>query len=165
MSTLSYLLLGSNLGDRAARLARARAYLAASAGEIVEASAIYETAAWGVEDQPDFLNQVLAIATTLAPDALLAACHAAEQQQGRQRVLRWGARSLDVDILLFGNEVIATPTLTVPHMALPFRRFTLVPLTEIAPQLVHPQLHQTITELLAACPDPLPVWLYKPGNE
>ena len=165
MSTLCYLLLGSNLGNRAARLAQARSYLGASAGEIVAASAIYETAAWGVEDQPDFLNQVLAIATTLAPAALLVACQAAEQQQGRQRVLRWGARSLDVDILLFGDEVLATPTLTVPHMALPFRRFTLVPLAEIAPQLMHPQLHQPIAELLAACPDPLPVWLYKQENE
>jgi 2-amino-4-hydroxy-6-hydroxymethyldihydropteridine diphosphokinase len=157
MSTLSYLLLGSNLGDRPTRLNKARATLAASAGEIVAASSIYETAAWGVEDQPDFLNQVLAITTTLTPDALLAACQAAEQQQGRQRALRWGARSLDVDILLFGNEVIATPTLTVPHPALPFRRFTLIPLAELASQLVHPQLHQTIAKLLLDCPDPLPV--------
>jgi 2-amino-4-hydroxy-6-hydroxymethyldihydropteridine diphosphokinase len=143
VSTLSYLLLGSNLGDRSARLAQARANLAASAGEIVAASSIYETAAWGVEDQPDFLNQVLA------------ACQAAEQQQGRQRALRWGARSLDVDILLFGAEIIASPTLTVPHPALPFRRFTLIPLAELAPQLMHPQLHQTVAELLAECPDPL----------
>ncbi|MGI4822804.1 MAG: 2-amino-4-hydroxy-6-hydroxymethyldihydropteridine diphosphokinase [Janthinobacterium lividum] len=161
MSTLSYLLLGSNLGDRPARLAQARTYLAASAGEIVAASSIYETAAWGVEDQPDFLNQVLAVSTNLAPAALLAACQAAERQQGRQRTLRWGARSLDVDILLFGNEVLATPTLTVPHAALPFRRFTLVPLAEIAPKLMHPHLHLTIAELLADCPDPLPVRLYK----
>jgi 2-amino-4-hydroxy-6-hydroxymethyldihydropteridine diphosphokinase len=161
MSTLSYLLLGSNLGDRPARLAQARTYLATSAGEIVAASSIYETAAWGVEDQPDFLNQVLAVSTNLSPASLLAACQAAEQQQGRQRTLRWGARSLDVDILLFGNEVLTTPTLTVPHPALPFRRFTLVPLAEIAPHLMHPHLHCTITELLANCPDPLPVRLYK----
>jgi 2-amino-4-hydroxy-6-hydroxymethyldihydropteridine diphosphokinase len=155
VSTLSYLLLGSNLGDRSARLAQARANLAASAGEIVAASSIYETAAWGVEDQPDFLNQVLAVTTSLAPTAVLAACQAAEQQQGRQRALRWGARSLDVDILLFGAEIIASPTLTVPHPALPFRRFTLIPLAELAPQLMHPQLHQTVAELLAECPDPL----------
>ena len=156
-ATLAYLLLGTNLGDRAARLARARASLAASAGELVAASAIYETAAWGLEDQPDYLNQVLAVETFLPPAALLAACHAAEQQQGRQRILRWGARSLDVDILFFGDEIINMPTLMVPHLALPFRRFTLVPLAETAPELGHPQLHQTIAELLAACPDPLPV--------
>jgi 2-amino-4-hydroxy-6-hydroxymethyldihydropteridine diphosphokinase len=160
MSTLSYLLLGSNLGDRPARLAQARTYLAASAGKIVAASSIYETAAWGVEDQPDFLNQVLAIDTALAPEELLAACQAAEQAQGRQRTLHWGPRSLDVDILFFGHEVIATPTLTVPHPALHCRRFTLIPLAELAPQLMHPQLQRTIAELLADCLDPLPVSLW-----
>ena len=155
--TTAYLLLGSNLGDRAARLAQARHDLAATAGRLVAVSALYETAAWGLEDQPAFLNQVLAVETSLAAPALLAACLAAEQTQGRVRRVRWGARTLDVDVLLFGNEVIATPTLTVPHPALPARRFALVPLAELAPQLRHPQRHQTIAELLQACPDPLPV--------
>ncbi|MGI4734306.1 MAG: 2-amino-4-hydroxy-6-hydroxymethyldihydropteridine diphosphokinase [Janthinobacterium lividum] len=154
---LAYLLLGSNLGNRAAYLRQAERALSAVAGEVVTASAYYETAAWGVEDQPAFLNQVLAVRTTLAAPALLAACFATEQQAGRQRQQRWGARTLDVDILLYGPEIIATPTLTVPHPALPARRFALVPLAEIAPQLRHPQLHLTIAELLATCPDPLPV--------
>jgi len=160
-ASLAYLLLGSNLGDRAARLAQARHDLATRAGQLVAASTIYETAAWGLEDQPAFLNQVLAVATTLLPANLLGACQAAEQAQGRERLVHWGARTLDVDILLFGQEIIATPTLTVPHPALPARRFALVPLAELAPQLRHPQLHQTMLELLAACPDPLPVqrWL------
>ncbi|WP_229725233.1 2-amino-4-hydroxy-6-hydroxymethyldihydropteridine diphosphokinase [Hymenobacter baengnokdamensis] len=157
MPTLAYLLLGSNLGDRAARLAQARHDLAATAGRLVAASALYETAAWGLTDQPAFLNQVLAIETDLAAPTLLAACLAAEQQQGRERQVRWAARTLDVDILLFGQEILATPTLTVPHPALPARRFALVPLAELAPQLRHPQLHQTISELLSACTDPLPV--------
>jgi len=157
LTTLAYLLLGSNLGDRAARLAQARADLAATTGRVMAASALYETAAWGVEDQPAFLNQVLAIETELDGPTLLAACQAAEQQQGRERRVRWGARTLDVDILLFGQEIIATPNLTVPHPALPARRFALVPLVELTPQLVHPQLHRTITELLAACPDELAV--------
>ena len=156
-TTLAYLLLGSNLGDRAARLAQARQDLAATAGRIITASALYETAAWGLEDQPAFLNQVLAIETQLDAPALLAICLAAEQQQGRERLVRWAARTLDVDILFFGQEIIATPTLAVPHPALPGRRFALVPLAELAPQFVHPQLHRTIAELLAACPDPLPV--------
>ncbi|QKG57339.1 2-amino-4-hydroxy-6-hydroxymethyldihydropteridine diphosphokinase [Hymenobacter sp. BRD128] len=155
--TTSYLLLGSNLGDRAAHLAQARYDLATTAGRVAAASALYETAAWGLEDQPAFLNQVLAVETTLDAPTLLAACLAAEQQQGRERQVRWGARTLDVDILLFGQEIMATPTLTVPHPALPTRRFALVPLAELAPQLVHPQLHHTIAELLAACPDPLEV--------
>lgn len=157
MKTLAYLLLGSNLGDRAARLAQAHADLAATAGRLMAASSRYETAAWGLEDQPAFLNQVLAVETELDGPTLLAACQAAEQQQGRARRVHWGARTLDVDILLFGQEIIATPSLTVPHPALPARRFALVPLAELVPQLVHPQLHRTIAELLAACPDKLAV--------
>jgi 2-amino-4-hydroxy-6-hydroxymethyldihydropteridine diphosphokinase len=162
--TLAYLLLGSNLGDRPARLAQARLDLAATAGHLVATSALYETAAWGLEDQPAFLNQVLALETELDATSLLAACQATEQQQGRERLVRWAARTLDVDILLFGQEIIATPTLTVPHPALPARRFALVPLAELAPHLVHPQLHCTIAELLAACPDPLPV-VQVPSNK
>lgn len=157
MNTVVYLLLGSNLGDRAGHLAAARQHLAATAGRVVAASGIYETAAWGMEDQPAFLNQVLALETSLPPLDLLAACLATEQQRGRERRERWGSRTLDVDILLFDNEILTLPTLTVPHPALPARRFALVPLAELAPQLVHPQLHQTVAALLAACPDPLPV--------
>jgi 2-amino-4-hydroxy-6-hydroxymethyldihydropteridine diphosphokinase len=154
---VAYLLLGSNLGDRAAYLQHAHLALAAAAGEIVAASAYYETAAWGVEDQPAFLNQALAVRTTLPAAQLLAACLATEQQAGRERQQRWGSRTLDVDILLYGQEIISTSTLTVPHPALPARRFALTPLAEIAPQVVHPQLHQTVAELLAHCPDPLAV--------
>ena len=156
-NTLAYLLLGSNLGDRAARLAQARRDLAATAGRITAASALYETAAWGLEDQPAFLNQVLAVETKLSAPALLAACLAAEQQQHRARLVRWAARTLDVDMLLFGQEIINTPTLTVPHPALPARRFALVPLAEVAPQLMHPVLRRTVDELLAACLDKLEV--------
>ena len=155
--TLAYLLLGSNLGDRAALLAAARHELAATAGEIVAASGLYETAAWGREDQPAFLNQALAIRTGLRPEALLTACQNAEQHAGRQRLEHWGSRTLDVDILLFGTEIIDTPALAVPHPRLPARRFALVPLAEIAGALVHPQRPETIEALLRHCPDPLPV--------
>jgi 2-amino-4-hydroxy-6-hydroxymethyldihydropteridine diphosphokinase len=153
---VAYLLLGSNLGDRAALLGQARAQLAAS-GTIVAESGIYETAAWGREDQPAFLNQALAIRTNLAAGDLLVACQATEQAAGRERHEHWGSRTLDVDILLFGAEIIVTPRLTVPHPRLAERRFALVPLAEIAGTLRHPQLAATIETLLAHCPDLLPV--------
>ena len=154
---LAYLLLGSNLGDRAALLAAARQELAETAGDIVAASGLYETAAWGREDQPAFLNQALAVRTWLRPEALLAACLAAEQHAGRQRLEHWGSRTLDVDILLYGSHVIQSPNLTVPHPRLSERRFALVPLAEIARAMRHPQLHLTVRDLLLHCPDPLPV--------
>ena len=158
---LAYLLLGSNLGDRAALLAAACQELAATAGEIVAQSGHYETAAWGREDQPAFLNQALAVRTWLRPEQLLAACQAAERHAGRERREHWGSRTLDVDILFYGNHVIQSPDLTVPHPRLPERRFALVPLAEIARALRHPQLHLTVSDLLLHCPDPLPVrpWL------
>ncbi|MGI4834879.1 MAG: 2-amino-4-hydroxy-6-hydroxymethyldihydropteridine diphosphokinase [Janthinobacterium lividum] len=162
-STLAYLLLGSNLGDRAAHLAAGRQHLLATAGDLITESAIYETAAWGTENQPAFLNQVLAFETYLPAQALLAVCLAAEQQQGRVRLERWGARSLDVDVLLFGATIMQTPFLTVPHPALPDRRFALLPLAEIAPHLRHPQLGQTIATLLQECPDTLPAWRWLDG--
>ncbi|MDQ2794565.1 MAG: 2-amino-4-hydroxy-6-hydroxymethyldihydropteridine diphosphokinase [Bacteroidota bacterium] len=138
-------------------LAAARQQLAATAGEILAESGIYETAAWGREDQPAYFNQVLAVRTGLRPEALLAACQAAEQAASRQRLEHWGSRTLDVDILLFGAEIIDSPTLTVPHPRLPVRRFALVPLAEIAKALRHPQLYETIETLLRHCPDPLAV--------
>jgi len=155
-SVVAYLLLGSNLGDRAALLGQARAQLAA-AGAIVAESDIYETAAWGREDQPAFLNQALAVSTTLTASGLLAVCQATEQAAGRERHEHWGSRTLDVDILLFGAEIIDTPSLTVPLPRLAERRFALLPLAEIAGTLHHPQLAATVEMLLARCPDPLPV--------
>ena len=157
----AYLLLGSNLGDRAALLAAAQAQLTARVGPLLAASACYETAAWGREDQPAYLNQALAFATALAPLALLAQCQAAEQAAGRQRRERWGSRTLDVDVLLYDNAQIELPTLAVPHPRLAQRRFVLVPLAEIAAAMPVPGLHRTVAQLLAACPDALPVrrWL------
>ena len=161
---LAYLLLGSNLGDRAALLAQARATLAAEAGEIVAASARYETAAWGREDQPAFLNQALALRTALLPAQLLQACQRAEQQAGRVRAERWGSRTLDVDVLLYGQETVNLPALQVPHPRLAERRFALRPLAEIAPVLPVPGQGLTVAELLACCPDLLAVERWQPAS-
>ncbi|WP_245705991.1 2-amino-4-hydroxy-6-hydroxymethyldihydropteridine diphosphokinase [Catalinimonas alkaloidigena] len=157
--TTVYILLGSNLGDRAAQLAQARQLLAQQVGTVVRASSLYETAAWGVADQPDFYNQVLEIATTLAPEAVLDRILALEHQLGRVRFQRWHERTIDIDILYYGEEVMDTPRLQIPHPELQNRRFTLAPLAEIAPDWRHPVLEVTQAQLLAACTDPLPVRL------
>lgn len=156
-----YLLLGSNEGDRRQWLQDAMGLLIQQCGTINRTSAIYQTAAWGLEDQPDFYNMALELDTALSPTELLQAIQDIEQQLGRQRVLKWGQRTLDIDVLFYNQEVLDTPELKIPHPYLQERRFALAPLNEIAPTLIHPVLHQPVSELLALCPDPLPVEMIK----
>lgn len=160
MAERIYLLLGSNEGDRENYLRDARESLRnALDGNAVQASGIYETAAWGLEDQPAFLNQALSMITELSPEDVLNCIREVEAAAERQRTVRWGQRTLDVDILIFGDMVIDTPELRIPHPELGNRRFALLPLAEIAADLEHPVLHQSIAGLLAVCPDPLPAAL------
>lgn len=149
----TFLLLGANLGDRAATLRRATDLIAARLGPVVRQSGLYETAPWGITDQPAFLNQVLVVETTLEPEAVLEKTQAIEQALGRVRHEQWGARTIDIDILYYDSLILQTHRLTIPHPFLHQRRFTLVPLAEIAPDFVHPVLKKTTVELLADCED------------
>jgi 2-amino-4-hydroxy-6-hydroxymethyldihydropteridine diphosphokinase len=148
-----YLLLGSNLGDRLQHLDNAKALIAERCGAIAAQSAIYETAAWGNTEQQSFYNQAIGISTTLAPADLLVAVKAIEKEVGRVETVHWGPRIIDIDIILYGNEVVNQPQLQIPHPYMHQRRFTLAPLAEIGGSAVHPIFNKTVSELLAVCSD------------
>jgi 2-amino-4-hydroxy-6-hydroxymethyldihydropteridine diphosphokinase len=153
----AYLLTGGNLGDRAENLRQAEIWIGKMAGTIVKKSALYETAAWGSMRQPDYLNQAMLIETELPATELLTTLLQVEKQLGRLRQEKYGARVIDIDLLFFNNDIIHLPELSVPHPQLQNRRFVLVPMAEIAPQLIHPQLQKDISTLLTNCTDPLDV--------
>ncbi|MBC8103955.1 MAG: 2-amino-4-hydroxy-6-hydroxymethyldihydropteridine diphosphokinase [Cytophagales bacterium] len=142
--------LGSNLGDREANLDFGRDELAKRGLVWSAVSSSYETAPVGpVADQPPFLNQVAVGETFLSPQALLEVCLSVEQARGRERMIHWGPRTLDLDVLLYGAARVLEPNLTVPHPELANRAFVLVPLAEIAGGWVVPGYNKTVRELLA----------------
>jgi 2-amino-4-hydroxy-6-hydroxymethyldihydropteridine diphosphokinase len=157
MTSGIYLLLGSNLGERMVWLEKAQTLIGQELGPIRAASSLYETAAWGMENQAPFLNQVVAIDSMLAPEDLLKKCLFIENKLGRERLQKWGPRTLDLDILYYDDLVLDTPGLRLPHPQLHLRRFTLAPLCEIAPLWEHPLLKKTNLQLLEECPDRLQV--------
>jgi 2-amino-4-hydroxy-6-hydroxymethyldihydropteridine diphosphokinase len=148
-----YLLLGANLGDRLQSFFLAQNLIVARVGSILRASSVYETAPWGVLDQPSFLNQVLEIETELSSGEVLPVILAIEQELGRVRHERWAARVIDIDILYYNNLIIDVPGLTIPHPRLQERRFTLAPLAEIARDYIHPVFGKTNLQLLSDCRD------------
>ena len=149
----AYLLIGGNLGNRMAYLQQAREMIGQSCGNIVHSSAIYETAAWGLTDQPSFYNQALAVTTGLVPEKLMETLLLIEEKMGRQRTVKMGPRTIDLDILIIDSLIIESALLTLPHPFLHLRRFALMPLCEIAASLVHPVFQKTIRQLLEECPD------------
>lgn len=153
----SYLLLGSNLNNPKKQLATAIKLIESSIGKVQRVSAIYETAAWGNTNQPNFLNQVIIVHTSLNADHLLQKNLSIEKKMGRVRTVKNAPRSIDIDILFFNKEVIKTNDLIVPHPLLQQRKFVLTPLNELSPNLKHPILQKTIHHLLRICKDDLAV--------
>ena len=153
-----YLLLGSNLGDRNALIEEAIVAITHQIGRLKSRSSLYETAAWGNEDQPGFLNIALAIETSLSAQEVLLKALAIEKELGRIRLEKWGARLIDIDIIFYGHEVISIAgELEVPHPEMHKRKFVLVPMAEIAKDYIHPVLNTKISEILRDLPDDLTV--------
>jgi 2-amino-4-hydroxy-6-hydroxymethyldihydropteridine diphosphokinase len=154
---IAYLLTGGNSGNRLQYLSNAKKRVGEECGELLVASSIYETAAWGVTNQPSFYNQALKIKTTLSPEGLLDRILSIEKSLGRVRLLRYGPRTIDIDILFFDDLIIEQKSLTIPHPELHNRRFALQCLVEIEPAFIHPVFNKSVQQLLLECTDTLEV--------
>lgn len=153
-----YLLAGSNLGDRYSNLQEATLLVKERIGTIKEASAVYESEAWGETNQPDFFNQAVEVETELSHEALLYALQEIEKTLGKYKIGKWRERLIDLDILYYRNRIVRTNQLTIPHPEIQNRNFTLMPLYEIAKNDVHPLLLKSHQQLLQESKDPLKVW-------
>ncbi len=147
----AYIGIGSNIGDRAARLKASVELLSKKEGiEVTSVSSFYNTAPVGYLEQPDFLNAVVEIKTVLSAAELLLICRLIEKELKRERLIRWGPRTIDLDILLYGNQIINEENLNVPHPRMHERAFVLEPLNEINPSAIHPVFNKTVHELYEA---------------
>jgi 2-amino-4-hydroxy-6-hydroxymethyldihydropteridine diphosphokinase len=154
MPVNTFLSLGSNLGQSRDYLRQAVELIGSSeTGQIAGLSQVYRTKAWGKTDQPDFLNMAIELRTSLRPEMLMQQLLEIEKKMGRERKEKWGERIIDIDILLYENEVVNTDNLIIPHPEMHNRKFVLVPLMELHPQAVHPVLQKNISQLLALCTD------------
>lgn len=150
-----FLLLGSNLGDRKLFLQQAIEHIEAEVAPILKASAVYKTQSWGKTDAPDYLNQVLLLQTEMPAQVVLQKILGIELLLGRRREVKWGSRTIDIDILFYGDNIIDEPDLKVPHPELHKRRFTLEPLAQIAPDFIHPLMKKNILQLKSELKDEL----------
>ena len=149
-----FLCLGSNLGERADNLKEAELRIAEHVGSIVSVSSVYETEPWGFESENTFLNKVLCIKTDLSPSGLLGRILMIESQLGRVRCeTQYKSRNIDIDILLYNNDIVKEQALEIPHPRMHERRFAMIPMVEIAPGFIHPVLKKTMKSILKSCPD------------
>ena len=149
-----YLCIGGNIGEREANLEEAIEFIDFNFGDVIAVSSIYESEPWGMTDAPNFLNQVVQIQSELSDDELLAEIEELENFFGRERSIEgYVSREMDIDVLFIESEIIDTEKMKVPHPRMTERRFVLEPLSEIASDMVHPAMKQTVAELLKACKD------------
>ncbi|MFP3859824.1 MAG: 2-amino-4-hydroxy-6-hydroxymethyldihydropteridine diphosphokinase [Bacteroidales bacterium] len=158
-----YLLLGSNQGNREKYLQDAESMIEERIGSIIKRSSVYETEPWGFNDKRYFLNQVLVVNTDQAPLQILDNINKIESELGRKRTHsgHYSNRLIDIDILFYGNQLLSSEELSIPHPLIQERRFVLLPMEEIAPDFEHPQLRKTISLLLKECADQLEVRKYR----
>ena len=152
-----HILLGGNIGEREKVFEKAISNISNTIGPIIKSSSYYETAAWGIEDQPPFLNQVIIVDSLHSPHFILNTLLEIEKSLGRIRFQKWAERVIDLDILFIETQIIETSDLIVPHPFIQERRFTLIPLVEISPDFQHPIFKKSLSELLIDCTDKLEV--------
>ena len=155
-----YLQLGSNIGDRFNNIDQSIKIIAERIGNVIEKSLVYESAPWGVENQRNFLNQVICVKSSFDPYTILDLVLQIEKDMGRIRIEKWGERIIDIDILFIEDFIIESENLCIPHEFIPKRKFVLQPMCEIAPDLIHPKLNKTISQLLEECIDDEKVNVY-----
>lgn len=158
-----YLVIGGNLGDREQYIDKTKCLIAERVGYILRYSSIYESEPWGFEHSQNFLNQVLIVDTQLSPAAILLEISFIEGILGRERNGKdYSPRTVDIDILFYDQQIMLSPSLVIPHRFLHKRMFVLAPLSEVAPDYMHPLFSIPVRELLASCDDKTKVWKYQP---
>tara|TARA_Y100000991_G_scaffold158316_1_gene120789 strand:+ start:50 stop:535 length:486 start_codon:yes stop_codon:yes gene_type:complete len=155
-----YLQLGSNIGDRLDNLDQSIKIITERIGNVLEKSSVYESTPWGVENQRNFLNQVIFVKSNFDPYTILDLVLQIEKDMGRIRIEKWGERIIDIDILFIDDLIIESENLCIPHEFIAKRKFVLQPMCEIAPGFIHPKLNKTISQLLEECIDDEKVNVY-----
>lgn len=150
-----FLITGGNIGDRKKNLQTAAALIEERVGKILQSSKIYETDAWGITNQPSFYNQIHIVESKLSAQKIIHKILKIEEKMGRVRTIKNAARIIDIDILFFNDETVNEQNLIIPHPEIPNRRFVLIPLNELAAEMIHPVFKKSIRELLSTCKDEL----------